>query len=481
MVTVEALVINTLTNCEYILLRIFAWIADWYIGFNIIPCFRECCVALSRVYVLPMENFTRTENTSFNSLEQLHFHDFSNVPDWARTFVLVYLTAIMSVGVPGNALLILVQVKNKHKTSTDYLILTMAVYDFFSSLLTVPMNIFRNTKSVWKYVASAFFCKLLGFATYQMTMASVFLLSATAIDRYIKTHHPLNRLFTAGRAKLTCAVISLTCVLLRSPPLLVYGIDSRLNCEENKQWIEIMEVYRMFLAIITVFGFFIKLICYVKVGIVIKRRHSQRAITKLVLVKGQPGDPTAVSSKSGFKDKTTKRNQVGSDFPRCMTDIEILPTTSRLTNMTYASSQPIQSLPGTTSSQKPTQSRNAPSSLEIASHDSRTYLVTKETLQPPKPKVFGMSSPATGVVDRLREEEKLVNKTTLMLFLITFVYVLTLFVQWLLILSHSSVFGTVGRYFSMTLNLVNCITNPVVMFGIHARYRAQVKSIFRGH
>ena len=126
-----------------------------------------------------VENFTYytdPDNTT-------HEHDnHSALPDWCRILLITYMVIAAILAIFGNGVIILVERKNRCKTSTDWLVCFMAANDLTYVVINVPINVslqFRSTE--------ALLCNIHMFVEKWTVYSSTLLLCTVALDRYWKT------------------------------------------------------------------------------------------------------------------------------------------------------------------------------------------------------------------------------------------------------------------------------------------------------
>lgn len=133
----------------------------------------------------------------------------------------LFLYLMISLGVPGNFLVIVVFVKHPPSTSTDWFLLFITTFDFISSLVHTPIYV-TFTNGVWKLYSSDVICKLHMLFSQAIILSSSFLICGLALDRYFKVCRPNSRLVTKINAKRCCIVISVVMFLLSIPTYTIY-------------------------------------------------------------------------------------------------------------------------------------------------------------------------------------------------------------------------------------------------------------------
>ncbi|KAH3883349.1 hypothetical protein DPMN_007304 [Dreissena polymorpha] len=118
-----------------------------------------------------------------------------------RMFNLTLLTIISLTSWVGNFTIIVAQLRRSRTTSTDYLVLALAFVDFLTGFVLVPTKAVIFLPIDWDSATTDVLCRIERYSLYVSGMCMTTLLSATAVDRYIKVCKPLTRCITATRAK----------------------------------------------------------------------------------------------------------------------------------------------------------------------------------------------------------------------------------------------------------------------------------------
>ena len=124
----------------------------------------------------PMENYTDHAN------ESTIRENYTPLPVWCPVVLISLMVVVAILAIFGNGIIILVERKNRCKTSTDWLVCFMAANDLTYSIVNVPIKItkqFGNTAN--------FLCKTDVFFEKWTMYSSTLLLATVALDRYWKT------------------------------------------------------------------------------------------------------------------------------------------------------------------------------------------------------------------------------------------------------------------------------------------------------
>ena len=104
------------------------------------------------------------------------------LPAWCPVVLISLMVLAAVLAIFGNGIIILVERKNKCKTSTDWLVCFMAANDLTYSFVNVPIKIFQQIGNT-----SNFLCKVDIFFEKWTMYSSTLLLAIIALDRYLKT------------------------------------------------------------------------------------------------------------------------------------------------------------------------------------------------------------------------------------------------------------------------------------------------------
>ena len=137
--------------------------------------------------------------------------------------------AVMLVALFGNSLIIhTVRTKRRlRKVPFNILIVSMASADILDALIAPPISIwFALRGKVWfGGIAGAVSCKLMQFLLFVSLCASVFTLTAIALDRYTAIVHVMKKPFTKKTVKLAAFASWLLAVLLSASWLYRFRLD----------------------------------------------------------------------------------------------------------------------------------------------------------------------------------------------------------------------------------------------------------------
>lgn len=151
----------------------------------------------------------------------------------------LYITA-MIVSMTGNLLVICVVYRNRRlRTPTNYLITNMAVSDFLMTIIAMTpsaVTFITNDNSWFGGWLGLATCKLLGFGSGATMAASIFTLTAIAIERFNAIVFPLRSTMRSGNTKWVLTAVWLASTVVMLPMLFVLVVKKdggSYFCQEN--------------------------------------------------------------------------------------------------------------------------------------------------------------------------------------------------------------------------------------------------------
>lgn len=416
---------------------------------------------------------------------------YREIPQWVRSMELAYLSAVVVFGIPGNGLIILVQLKNKSKSSTDCLVLTMAGFDFICASFNAVLQAFQNTRVVWRFIASSFLCQLFIFLSFMTGGSTTLLMAGIAVDRYIKTCRPLNTFYSTKKAKHLCVVISCASILLALPAVPVFRLDQNGDCQPYYPLIQILKGWQTFLATMTTGMFFIISVSYSCVVLTLRKRHREQVRIKMALVSGTRGPERSRSPVRGtledrnkvYPEETVSRAPKTTNTTTLSHNVANKTSTSGFQNVckTNASTG---DTPATVSRHSDNKDRedtpinclktnDPPSTNRLAIQGNKEKMTSANRIS----SLFKRYRKTT-VIRALVLQEQAMNRTTFIMIMITVIYMITHGLNWYIVVqdTHSD-FIYISRYISLSSIMINCITNPFFFFCMSSKFRTNAKKI----
>ncbi|KAK3589670.1 hypothetical protein CHS0354_015175 [Potamilus streckersoni] len=151
------------------------------------------------------------------------------MPNYIFILYTLYLAGSMTIGVPGNSIILAIYYKHKPSTNVDCYILSIAVLDLVCLVVTVPIYILIQT-NIWDVININSLCKALNFTGQIVTFAESFLLCVMAAERFLKVCRPKSQISLDRRGKYIVLSIILSTIVISVPNLLFSWIDYRRSC-----------------------------------------------------------------------------------------------------------------------------------------------------------------------------------------------------------------------------------------------------------
>lgn len=405
-----------------------------------------------------MDNCSKvqTDLNFINSTEFAWKCPLDGLPWWAGVVENFYLSVIMIVGIPGNVFILFSHKVNRDKTSTDYLIAVMAVFEIFCSSVNAFGKIIQNT-AVWTLFATDTVCRVNQVFLYMTSFASSYLLAGIALDRYFKTCHPLKNIYTIKQSKIICFLASLASVLTGCTTLVTFELDDKLVCTIAEQYIDFQLKWDMAVISSTGIVFVIFIFSYVSIAIELHRRIRlrKRQITQL-------GDKSSTFSKKFKVPSAIKKYSKSKVEPdRNLTEIDKNTNFVIETRHLGTGKTSVQFSYATTS-----QSQN-----QSSVQDQRSDNADQDT------KTNTAGSSKVSVSRNQTYMEQTVNRTTLIMFLLTLIYAITYAIVNTCVMTTNQLLGDVMQKLCKSLLMLNCISNPVLFFCMSSKYRSTAKEL----
>lgn len=116
------------------------------------------------------------------------------------------VTLLSVCGILGNALAIFVFARQRNKLSSTVFILTLAVTDFITSLVTMPYTVVMELMDY--DIGYDFPCKLYQFMKTTTIPFSAFVMVTIALDRYLCIVYPFKHIMTLKKAKIVVILLA---------------------------------------------------------------------------------------------------------------------------------------------------------------------------------------------------------------------------------------------------------------------------------
>ena len=390
-------------------------------------------------------------NDTINKSELATDSEFTSTNN---TTVFVYLALISLFSIPGNILILLtIHLKISTKSSTDYYVLSMATFDFLCGVLSTPLIMAQYNSWTWDALRSTFYCRLRVSSMVLTTCASTLLLGAVAVDRYYltcKVKYEAGRKLR-NRAKITGIVVAIISVTFSILNFVIAGYDSSLDkCAYIEQYTPISYVASSILMVIFISVFVTTTVCYIRVSLLLRTRY---------------------------------RMAVGRDLKRYR---QFSPSGNVQSNLgpTFTS----ENIDGNWTMTQSSVEQHAETSVDACGMALNCVQTPTKPIKPPvftPNKVRPTDCVRSAKLEKMSQNERVINKTTFMLFLISAVYITSWLISWST--SFVKITGVLSQendiqgvlIVSQLFFLINVPINPIFYFIMSTKFRDNALELLR--
>ncbi|XP_045180611.2 probable G-protein coupled receptor No18 [Mercenaria mercenaria] len=362
------------------------------------------------------------------------------LPDWVYYEQIVYSGIVALIGIPGNILIILVFTYSRERSTTDYMVFSMAASDLLGSFVCTTFNLLRNVRDIWSRIGTTWLCRLSEYFGMLTAASSMWLLSAIAIDRYMKTCRPHSLVLTVSRAKWMCVIICAVVSTVSGPAAVAVRFDPSsgacLVFEENEWTIALNTII-----VGCCLSFLVTAVAYILVAFALFKRLNDKIRRKratrhpaTVLVGGKNSKCINKSCEQKSGDKLDSSEPTSS--PRDVNQVFV-----------------VEKAQGMFGSSVSKQSKS----------ECKTYK-------------------KAGIDEVLRQEHRRVNRTTVVMFLITAINISTfmlLMIGYFLAENGVPNPGLAIGYIIQASYMANYITNPLLYMTMSSKFRENVRKFFQ--
>nr|QEJ80978.1 alpha2 adrenergic receptor [Mytilus coruscus] len=293
-------------------------------------------------------NYSYLENTSFSTVP---FSDITNcsTKDWIYPKllllsqrkavlylpVIIFLFLLMIFGCFGNTLVLYIYCFRSKKRSANNFIIAMALFDFITSVVVMPIDIYDLLYHYSFYSNIA--CKIFRAVESATTYASAVILIQIAFDRYFKICKPL-RFGNRNRTKFMSISAGMLALILCSPAVVLFGtrreqISGNLcgfDCSVDQKYkgSTFQTIYYLLLGLVFIVTFVILSALYFLIWLAIKRRKGITIGENPRQSVIQNGRKRMLSSVSDDDSSSVVQNQ--KQFRRTLSNLS---TKSKLSNL----------------------------------------------------------------------------------------------------------------------------------------------------
>ncbi|XP_033743128.1 RYamide receptor-like [Pecten maximus] len=373
---------------------------------------------------------------------------------------IVFVTLLMITGVIGNAHVLYLFAFKFPKSNHRIYILCLAVLDMITCSIGMPFVIvdLQNTLTF----ESAIVCKLLRFLNYFNSGGSAFTLVVIAVDRYKKICNPLGKQMNERMAKIACSIALSISLILAWPAPVLYGrstVDTHVDgitgvaCfTEDKFKKTKYQLYFNSVLILVVFGSFVTLIVlYSLIGQRIWKQGKARLkmLNPTIHVSAPVVEPASSSNSGSGTDNSTDNTLSG----------EAVMNTNASSTAELTKAEPLQRTEKEKSQQNETSKKPGPGKRSKINNEAKVTARGNKT-----------------------------KKTTLMLFIITVVFIgsfaphlalkITVFLNKKFL--ESRTFAEAFLYHTFVWSFfINNMANPIIYGFCDPRFRREVRNMYR--
>ena len=183
----------------------------------------------------------------------------------------IYLSICMILGLSLNSFVILVQFRSGDKTSSDWFIVFINLYDFLISSLIIPIFLTYST-GLWKLYGNDVICKVHMTLCHFTIFSSAFLIVGLALERYFKVCKPTRFNLSRRFSRNLCIHMSIATFTFSLPSAFIYD-NSSGDCELMSTGLipQIFKFYYLLNTIVFVISFAIVIFSYSNIAVVIMK------------------------------------------------------------------------------------------------------------------------------------------------------------------------------------------------------------------
>ncbi|XP_043976542.1 dopamine receptor D2a isoform X2 [Gambusia affinis] len=234
-------------------------------------------------------------NDSFNDNGTWHFNETEQEQRHPYNYYAMLLTLLIFVIVFGNVLVCMAVSREKAlQTTTNYLIVSLAVADLLVATLVMPWVVYLEVVGEWRF--SKIHCDIFVTLDVMMCTASILNLCAISIDRYTAVAMPMlynTRYSSRRRVTIMISVVWVLSFAISCP--LLFGLnntatrDASLCVIANPAFVVYSSIVSFYVP------FIITLLVYVQIYVVLRKRR-KRVNTKPKRHVCQPADTDVATS-----------------------------------------------------------------------------------------------------------------------------------------------------------------------------------------
>ncbi|XP_050390115.1 5-hydroxytryptamine receptor [Patella vulgata] len=427
--------------------------------------------------------------SQLNLTHEERLRDLSDQKAMTLLPAILFVGILMVMGLLGNGLVCFIFARRLKAGTQNIMILCLAASDLLICSIGMPTEI-ADMRFHYTF-ESEFACKLFRFVNSLCSLWSILTLVAIAVDRYIKVCRPFGRQMTIREAK-TTVLISLTIAILVSwPTIFIYGTrsaDTKIlglfgkdcSTSDAMKGTSYPLIFNSILFVGFVSFTIVFIVLYAKIYRKVKRQKEimdKARTTVAFTVKFSTLETVGTSATSTQSDKPN----------------EISPTTSMQTDDPWIKPSASSGNSGEVnrdSVENRADHRNSvisddePTDTTLMEMDSHGTADLRKSISSVRPKTNDLRGADRGAKGKLGEE----NRTTVIVFLVTIVFVLSYLPY--LAMTFSSIFnkgfdhhlrGSSLAAYNLFLRsyFVNSAVNPIIYGFLNPQFSRAVAAMFK--
>ncbi|KAL4238665.1 hypothetical protein ACF0H5_003372 [Mactra antiquata] len=166
-------------------------------------------------------NYSVTSGNKSEQFNLLYLNQYNNEAFIYNLPAIIYTGIMMMLGLPGNMIVFYIYFFKWRRSTSRIFILFLAALDSLNCGTTLPMEIYimRNTLKL----DHPFLCKLSRYSTYTLNCSSALILLGIAADRFKRICRPYQRAFSEGQSKKICLAAIIFSMATTWASLILYG------------------------------------------------------------------------------------------------------------------------------------------------------------------------------------------------------------------------------------------------------------------
>ncbi|XP_034058152.1 tachykinin receptor 1a isoform X2 [Gymnodraco acuticeps] len=221
----------------------------------------------------PLFNITDSPTIPTNSTNGTEYWNQFVQPAWRIALWAMAYSSIVIVSVVGNVTVIWIIMAHKRmRTVTNYFLLNLAFAEASMSAFNTVINFTYAVHNEWYF--GLIYCRFHNFFPVAAVFASIYSMTAIALDRYMAIIHPLQQRMSSTETKVVVGVIWVLALLLALPQYYYSNTDQlpdRVVCYIDWPEYSLLDFKKMYYVCVAILIYFLPLLvmgcAYLVVGL----------------------------------------------------------------------------------------------------------------------------------------------------------------------------------------------------------------------